>query len=130
MSSAAVTPGDNMCQFKYTVNVNNDSQRIAAVASEPGGALRVHPSHVLLSAVGRLLPGAHRATNIVTMHLIEFLIMEEVILGEDLENEPPSWHITSNRLESPDCSLNCLMQEQFLGDSTRTKNCVSLFKVA
>ena len=94
----AVTPGDPRCQFRYVGAAPNDAAKIVSLATHVGGAVRVAANHCIMTAVGHLMPPAQRAANIVTMHLIEFLILTPMIFDEDLDVASPSWHAKMTRL--------------------------------
>ena len=89
----AVAPNDARCQFEYNGAHNNDAAKRRSLGANEGGELKIAAGHTILAAVGHLLDQAAVAQGLISMHLVEYLILEGIFIDNGLDTCHPRWHI-------------------------------------
>ena len=89
----AVAPNDARCQFEYNGAHNNDAAKRRSLGANEGGELKIAAGHTILSAVGHLLDQAAVARRLITMHLVEYLILDGIFIDNGLDTCHPRWHV-------------------------------------
>lgn len=98
----AVAPTDARAEFKYSGPHGSDNTKRATLPEHTagrGGSSCCGSCNLLrISAVGHLLDPTEVVRNVVKMHLLEYLILDDIIFAQDLDFNHPRWHIKPSRL--------------------------------